>query len=120
MNWDEVREMLQSGLVDFGSHTVSHALLDQLPPEQVQQELFECADAYTSETRCVGRYFAYPNGNYTQQILSMLPDFGITAAVTTKRGLVNGKSPLLELPRIAIHEDISHTQALFQWRLFVR
>lgn len=120
MNWDEVREMFQSGMVSFGSHTVSHAMLDQLPLEQVQQELVECAEDIHSEIDVSAELFAYPNGNYTQQVLSMLPSFGITAAVTTKRGLVNENSPLLELPRIAVHEDVSHTQALFQWRLFVR
>jgi peptidoglycan/xylan/chitin deacetylase (PgdA/CDA1 family) len=120
MNWDEAREMLQSRLVSFGAHTVSHAMLDQLPLEQVQRELVECATAIHSEIGVSVEYFAYPNGNYTQQVLSTLPAFGITAAVTTKNGLVNGNSPLLELPRIAIHEDVSHTQALFQWRLFVR
>jgi peptidoglycan/xylan/chitin deacetylase (PgdA/CDA1 family) len=120
MNWDEAREMLQSRMVTFGSHTVSHAMLDQLPLEQVQRELVECAADIHSEIDVSAELFAFPNGNYTQQVLSMLPSFGITAAVTTKRGLVNENSPLLELPRIAVHEDVSHTQALFQWRLFVR
>jgi peptidoglycan/xylan/chitin deacetylase (PgdA/CDA1 family) len=120
MNWDEAREMFQSGLVNFGSHTVSHAMLDHLPLEQVQQELLECAADIHSEIDVSAEFFAFPNGNYTQQVLSILPSFGITAAVTTKRGLVNENSLLLELPRIAVHEDVSHTQALFQWRLFVR
>ncbi len=120
MNWDEIREMLQSGLVSFGSHTVSHAMLDQLPIEQVQREVVECAADIHSQIDVSAEYFAYPNGNYTQQVLPMLTVSGITAAVTTKRGLVKKDSPLLELPRIAVHEDISSTLALFQWRLFVR
>ena len=120
MDWEEAREMLQSGLVSYGSHTVSHALLDRLPLEEVQQEVAECATQIHNQIGMSAEFLAYPNGNYTQQVLSTLPMFGITAAVTTKRGLVNGNSPLLELPRIAVHEDVSHTQALFQWRLFVR
>jgi len=120
MNWEEVKEMSQSGLVDFGSHTVSHAMLNMLTPEKVQQELYECATQIYNETGMSIDTFAYPNGNYTQENLAILSQAGITAAVTTKRGFVNKSSPLLELPRVAIHEDISHTQALFQWRLFVR
>ncbi len=120
MNWEEVREMLQSGLVSFGSHTVSHALLDSIPPAQVQQELTECAVQIYHNTGVSAEYFAYPNGNYNPLVLSMLSSFGIRAAVTTKCGLVNGGTSLLELPRIAVHEDVSHTQSLFQWRLFVR
>ncbi len=120
MNWDEVREMAESGLVDFGSHTVSHALLDQLQPKDVQQELVESVAKIHKEVGTQTKLFAYPNGNYTPQILAMLSESGITAAVTTKRGLVGGNSFLLELPRIAVHDDVSHTQALFQWRLLVQ
>lgn len=120
MNWEEVKEMSQSGLLNFGSHTVSHAMLNMLPPEKVQQEISKCATQIYDETGLLAEFFAYPNGNYTQDNLCVLPQLGITAAVTTKRGFVNESSHLLELPRIAVHEDVSHTQALFQWRLFVR
>jgi peptidoglycan/xylan/chitin deacetylase (PgdA/CDA1 family) len=120
MNWEEVKEMSQSGLLNFGSHTVSHAMLDMLPPENVQQEINGCATQIYKETGLSTDTFAYPNGNYTQDNLCILSQAGITAAVTTKRGFVNESSPLLELPRVAIHEDVGHTQALFQWRLFVR
>ncbi len=120
MNWNEVREMTESGLVSFGSHTVSHALLDQLPSENVRQELVESTARICKETGMSTDLFAYPNGNYTPRVLTMLSESGIKAAVTTKRGLVDKNSFLLELPRIAIHDNISHTQALFQWRLFVK
>lgn len=120
MNWEEVGEMLQSGLVSFGSHTASHSMLDQLPPEKVQQEVAECAMQIHNGTGLMAELFAYPNGNYSQQVLSLLPALGIVAAVTTKRGLVDGNSSLLELPRIAVHEGVSSTQTLFQWRMFVR
>jgi peptidoglycan/xylan/chitin deacetylase (PgdA/CDA1 family) len=120
MNWDEVREMSASGLVDFGSHTVNHALLDQLPVEKVRQELVESSDRICRETGLPVELFAYPNGNYDPTVLSLLPETGIRVAVTTRRGFVRPDASLLELPRMAMHEDVSHTPALFQWRLFVR
>lgn len=120
MNWNEARKMAESGLVNFGSHTVSHALLNQLRAKEVQNELMESAAKIHKEIGVRTKLFAYPNGNYTPQVLAMLSESGVTAAVTTKRGLVSENSLLLELPRIAIHDDISHTQALFQWRLFVK
>jgi peptidoglycan/xylan/chitin deacetylase (PgdA/CDA1 family) len=120
MNWDEVREMLQSKLVSFGSHTVSHAMLDMLPSDKVEQEVADCALQIHRETGVSTKLFAYPNGNYSPQVLSILSGLDVKAAVTTNRGLVNGNSVLLELPRIAVHEDVSCTTALFQWRLLVR
>lgn len=120
MSWDEAREMSASGLVDFGSHTVSHALLDQLPGERVRRELEESAERICGEIGSPVELFAYPNGNYDSTVLSMLPGIGIKVAVTTRHGFVRPDSSLLELPRIAIHEDVGHTPALFKWRLFVR
>lgn len=112
--------MIQSEMVSIGCHTVSHALLNQLPLENMQQEVADSVAQIYYETGISTDLFAYPNGNYTPEVLAVLPTTGITAAVTTRRGFVSGVTPLLELPRIAIHEDISHTQALFQWRLFIR
>ncbi len=120
MNWNEAREMVKSGLVDFGSHTVSHALLNQLQPGNVRQELIDSIAKIYKEIGVRTKLFAYPNGNYTPQTLTMLSESGITVAVTTKRSLLTENTSLLELPRIAVHEDVSHTQALFQWRLFVK
>lgn len=120
MSWDDVRAMTASGLVDIGSHTESHALLDQIPVEKVRRELVESSARINNETGMPVELFAYPNGNYDSKVLSLLPESGIKVAVTTKRGFVRPDASLLELPRIAIHEDVSHTPALLQWRLFVR
>ena len=120
MSWDKAREMGASGLVDFGSHTVGHALLNQLPVEMVRRELVESSERIYAEIGMPVELFAYPNGNYDSTVLSLLPETGIRTAVTTRRGFVRPDASLLELPRIAIHEDVSHTPALFQWRLFVR
>ena len=120
MNWKEVREMAAGGLVEFGSHTVSHALLDQVPVETVRRELVGSVTRIHKETTLPVRLFAYPNGNYNATVLSTLPGSGIEVAVTTRRGLVQPDSPLLELPRIGVHEDVSKTLPLLQWRLFIQ
>jgi len=65
-------------------------------------------------------FFAHPNGNYTLGVLDVLRDFKFRAAHTTRRGLVRRRSMLLELPRIAIHEDVSGSPALLMWRLLVQ
>ncbi len=120
LNWDEVREMVNSGLVTFGSHTASHALLDQLSDKDLSSEIAESLERLQKETGQEVDLLAYPNGNYSPAVLHVLSQFGIRAAVTTQRGLVGDSTPLYELPRIAVHEDISSTLPLLQWRLFVR
>jgi len=122
MNWNEIREMSSSGLVDFGSHTVNHRLLDQISPDQAVYEVLNSKDQIELETgqRCL--LFAYPNGNYTGELIHILKETGMSAAVTTQRGYVTHRRSLslLELPRISIHEDVSNSLALFLWRILVQ
>ena len=39
LSWSALRDACATGLVDVGSHTHTHALLDRLPPDQVADEL---------------------------------------------------------------------------------
>jgi len=120
MNWDEVREMATGSLVDFGSHTENHTLLDQQPLQRVKAEIVSSRQRIESEINRPVTFLAYPNGNYTPQILDVLGELGIDAALTTRRGYAGPASPLLELPRIAIHEDVGCSSALFLWRILVQ
>ena len=120
MNWDEVREMGESGLIEFGSHTMNHVLLDQLPLVEAQHEICMSMEIIEKKIgkKCI--FFAYPNGNYNDRIISLIGNTGLSAALTTKRGYVSSDSTLLALSRIALHEDVSCNLPLFMWRMIIR
>ncbi len=120
VNWDEVREMGESGLIKFGSHTVNHVLLDQLSLAEAQHEIGRSLEIIEEKSSKKCGFFAYPNGNYNDNIITLLENAGATAALTTRRGYVTYDSSLLNLPRIAMHEDVSCNLPLFLWRLIVR
>jgi len=120
LNWDEIKEMADSRLVTFGSHTTTHALLDQLSENAIEFEIDNSIDQLQKEIDQSIVLIAYPNGNYSKDVIKILPKYGVRAAVTTKRGLVHDSISLYELPRIALHEDISNSESLLQWRLFVQ
>ena len=122
MNWDEVKEMADSGLVEFGSHTANHRLLNQISPKEVLAEIVDSKNKIENEIGQPCLSFAYPNGNYSNEVISVLQDSGIMAAVTTSRGYVTAAntSTLFELPRIAVHDDVSCSCSLFWWRLLVQ
>lgn len=77
LDWDQVREMKESGVWTFGSHTVSHnplAKLDIVTAElEVSESFKRLLDEGVSHCR---RYFAYPEGQigdysvFTRRILS--------------------------------------------------
>ena len=120
MNWEEVREMYDSKLVSFASHTVTHALLDQLTVEQVRVEICDSINQIRDELGDVEQVFAYPNGNLNSDVIRVLQDEGVTVAVTTRRGYVDHNTNLMEIPRIGLHNDVSASPAQFLWRILVR
>lgn len=60
MSWAAVRDTLTSGIVHYGSHTHTHALLDRLPAAEAADELDQSIDRIASETGSAPRHFAYP------------------------------------------------------------
>jgi len=119
MSWDEAAEMQKSGLVSFGAHTVNHIYLDQVEPETARLEISSSKQAIEDRLGVPVTLFAYPNGNYTPQMIGMLERNGFLGAVTTRRGYVDGNTPLMEMSRIAMHDDVSKTIPLFFSRLLL-
>lgn len=119
MQWDEVRTLYDSGLISFGSHTVNHAILTNLPVPEIRAELQESRERLLAEkvAEAGNISFCYPNGNYTVDIAKMVRDCGYVNAVTCKCGLNRSGDNLFTLKRIGLHQDVSSTEALFAWRL---
>ena len=60
LTWDALRDAVSTGLVDIGSHTHSHKLLDRTEPESVVDELERSIDLIGSQLGVEARHFAYP------------------------------------------------------------
>jgi len=117
MNWDEVLEMHRSGLVDFGSHTVNHEILDQIPLDKAREEIVCSRDEIEAFLGVPVTLFAYPNGNFNAPLLNVVKEIGYTGAVTTKSGWVACDTNVLSIPRIGLHEDVGKTKSRFYARL---
>ena len=117
MNWDEVLTMHRSGLVDFGSHTVNHVILDQVSLDRAREEVVRSREEIESQLGVPIALFAYPNGNYNASLLKVMIGTGYAGAVTTKSGWVTGNTNVVAMPRIGLHEDVSKTYARFYSRI---
>jgi len=120
INWNEAKEMLESGLIQFGAHTVNHEILDQISLEQAAHEIGDSVKDITWHLQVTPRFFAYPNGNYNNAVQKLLNEHEVQAGLTTKRGYVNNSSMLFELPRIAVHDDVSSSIPMLRSRLLFR
>jgi peptidoglycan/xylan/chitin deacetylase (PgdA/CDA1 family) len=83
MTWDELRELEANG-VAVGGHTVSHAVLANVPLSRAREEVHGCAGHLTEHLGAARRHFAYPNGYHTPAVRRLVADAGFVSAVTTE------------------------------------
>lgn len=103
LNWEQCRDMMRYK-VSFGSHTVSHANLIRLTPEDTEQELLSSRNIIEKELGTTCEHFACPWGRsgidfnpaLTTNIAKRL---GYKTFATTNRGDVKIGSDLYQLKR---------------------
>ena len=62
MSWDQVDDMLSTGLVTLGAHTHTHPDLRGLGVEQIEEEIGESNHLIEARTGQAPMHFAYPKG----------------------------------------------------------
>ena len=83
MTYDQIKEMLDSGLVKLGAHTVNHAQLDKL---SVSDQRYEIAKSkfdleYMFHQKITD--FAFPYGMYNDDTLKLVEEAGFETAVNS-------------------------------------
>jgi peptidoglycan/xylan/chitin deacetylase (PgdA/CDA1 family) len=99
---ESINEMVDSGLVEFGAHTHSHAILSKMSNAQQREEIVKSIEDVQKFTGRRCRLFAYPNGrhsDYDGASIRILRENGIIAAVTAEPGINDTATPHLELRR---------------------
>ncbi|MCB1064309.1 MAG: polysaccharide deacetylase family protein [Verrucomicrobiae bacterium] len=107
LNWDQCREMADSGLVDFGGHTHSHCILGRVEPDLARKEIQTCRRIIEDRLNIDGGLFCYPNGkpgDYSEICAKSLSEEGYSCALTTEEGYVNRDSDPYALHRIGISD----------------
>ena len=89
LTWDQVRQMQQSGLVDFGSHTASHARLRDLSDEKILQELTRSKQEIESQLHTPCDSFCYPFGSGSKhpRVRALVFQAGYEFDFGTRRGI---------------------------------
>jgi len=108
LEWAEVIEMTQSGLVSIGSHSHSHPILTKCRPETLKEELCLSREIIERRTGLACRHFCYPNGgegDFNQETKKGLREAGYVSGLTTLPGSNDRKSDLFELRRIGVPQD---------------
>jgi peptidoglycan/xylan/chitin deacetylase (PgdA/CDA1 family) len=102
MTAEHVRELAMLGH-EVGAHTVSHPKLAKVPLTTASVEIGGSKRALEDLISWEVNSFAYPNGNYNDDVKALVGSLGFTSAVTTREGLVDVRPDWLALPRVWVN-----------------
>ncbi len=103
---DELEQMKISELIDFGSHTAGHEIIERLPDSALEKTLAEAAEALLA-WGCASDLFAAPNGDYLDSQVPLMQQQGIKACVATVEGLWSPDGDCYRIPRFGIGRGMS-------------
>ncbi len=100
MNQKQINELAGAGM-EIGSHSLSHPDLASLDIASAQKQI--------TDSKLEATVFCYPAGKFNETVVSLVKEAGYLAAVTTKFGIANQDSNLLELRRVRIENGSAET-----------
>lgn len=105
MNWREISEARQDGLVEIGSHGLNHDPLTGCDDDQLASELNESRRLLRERIGIEADAVAYPNGDFSEAVIEAAGRAGYRIGFTTEsRHARRGDEPLA-LPRILVGRD---------------
>ncbi|MDY5716191.1 MAG: polysaccharide deacetylase family protein [Selenomonas sp.] len=117
LTWADVAEMQESGIIDFESHTLSHAELDKITSAEAWQQLSGSKKALEWHLNKPINFIAYPCGSYDEELERLTKKAGYRAAFTVNYGLSDPDENHFILDRVPIFGSNSHTMLRFKMRL---
>lgn len=102
MDQQMLLEIHNSGLVDVEGHTMTHQILVNQKPADLQREVVESKTLIESLLNKKINYFAYPYGAFDQNVINAVNLAGYRLAFGTTPGTVLKQSQKYSLPRIGI------------------
>lgn len=116
----EVIDLAQGGLVEIGSHTVTHPVLSALTIAAQREELERSKSDLEKLLNRTVTSFAYPYGGshvYTTETVRAVRESGFQGACTTNEGIVHKGTDRFQLPRVMVFDWDGETFAeqLSRW-----
>ncbi len=91
-----------AGGMDIGSHTRTHADLNQASADQAREEIAGSRRELENTLGCEVRHFCYPYGRFGAEHSQMAREAGYVTATTTHRGRVHAGDDPYTLNRIMV------------------
>lgn len=98
----QVKQLADSGLIEIGSHTLTHANLNELDDADCLRELVDAKQQLEQLIAQPVTSFAYPFGIYSDRDVKLARQAGYSNAVTTVEGIDGLQPDFMQLQRIKI------------------
>jgi peptidoglycan/xylan/chitin deacetylase (PgdA/CDA1 family) len=105
MSWDQIRELHEAGLVTIGSQTHSHPHMPAQSSDANRADLMTSRGLFEEHLGEAPALFAYPFGEYSKAVKSVIRASGFRAAFGQHSGAIGRLTGLFEMPRYAMNES---------------
>jgi len=106
LSWQEIKIMQDSGLITFGSHTLSHLQLKSFTPEEeLKKQIFGSKSLLEERLNRPVNLFSYPFGEFNIKTRQLVINAGYKAALATYIGVDLFSNDLFALKRVPITEN---------------
>lgn len=97
---NEIRELINSGLVEVGSHTFDHIYLSKIASDEARRQIVDSKKAFEERFGIDIKTLAYPYGAFDQQAIDLTKEASYSAAVSVIPGSIQSNNNLFYLYRI--------------------
>lgn len=99
LTWEQIQEMVDSGLCVIGSHTSSHPALTRVSEERIREELSLSEQQIIEHLSVEPNYFSYPHSIENPEVQALVKQTGYKAAFMGYGGSVRKGDNLFALNR---------------------
>lgn len=100
LNEKEIKEIIDSKLVEVGSHTLDHFYLKKSSKSIAAEQIIDSKKMLEDKFNIKIETFAYPYGAFDQEAINLVKSTGYTAAVSVIPGIKHSDEDLFYLYRI--------------------
>lgn len=109
LKWDQIKEMHNSGIIDFEPHTRNHKNLADVALSEASSEIDLSRDDIENNLNKKCNFFCYPHGGYNDKIKEFLESRGFTGAVCTSEGIFKSGDDIFSIRRNSIDKTVNMT-----------
>ena len=114
LDWNQIKEMHDSGLIDFEPHTETHPRLTKISDKIKESEILNSKHKIEQKLNKISHVFAYPFGDFNQDVIKIAKNF-FKVGLTVESGFISKSDQKLRLKRQSIDSLVNN----FRFRLKV-